>query len=59
VPVKKHKISEQLKSVNTVSLLINIEKEETGKPTRFHMVFTYELMCFGLMAILEDLSNTE
>ena len=57
MPVKNHKTSVQLKSVNAVSLLINVEKKETGKPTRFHMVFTYDLMCFGLMAILKDHSN--
>jgi hypothetical protein len=51
--------SVQLKSVNTISLLINIEKKKTGKPARFHVVFTYDLMCFGLMAILKDHSNTE
>jgi hypothetical protein len=53
------KTSVQLKSANTVSLLIINEKKDTGKPKRFHMVFTYDLMCFGLMAILKDHSNTE
>jgi len=58
MPVKNHKTSVQLKSANSISLLINIEKE-TGKPTRFCMVFTFDLMCFGLMTILKDHSNTE